>query len=248
MFSDGKQPIVILVAIMAKVINERCKLIKERNATFQPLQKNFALIAYRYLARRERGVYKLERDAALADARWSYREPPSLWDEEKNETWSNLIIALLAAGLSLVALYVLGAFLQAIPQLIQELYFSLKEPRSYYYISSLVIVFLFQALLPLILSRFKLVEVLAIGRLDWQLYQPWSTKQISSERQVILQMIGAQHGGSIDLTQVSDSDIDNAETAPAPIPPGIAEIVLSIDEEAMNKLMPICRCTESSNG
>jgi hypothetical protein len=104
-FQGEQQPIGVLVDIIAKAVAARWKKLKDTQAGLEPTQRAFAASAYEYLARRERGTYKLERENALHWARATYRRPLDLLrvtnpstcaaarrDELRREAWTEFRI------------------------------------------------------------------------------------------------------------------------------------------------------------
>ena len=231
---DEEQPISILVDVVAKVISGRWNKLKEAHLTLDSSQRTFATLAYEYLTRRERGIYKLERENALDWARATYRRPSDLW-EMKPRAFGDAVAAFFGALAALAAVAAGAALLMHLEQMITQLLTLLKDPRFYFLMSFWIVILLALSLT----SRFaahQTIEALA-GHvpLNWRFYQPSSSNAARSERQTVLQMARSDQS---DIPESSglDADVRTADESPVPIQPGISEIVLSIDEDAITQI------------
>jgi hypothetical protein len=234
LFDDEEQPINILVHVVAKVISGRWKKLKEAHAKLDIGQRPFATLAYEYLTRRERGIYKLEREDALNWARATHRRPSDLW-ETKPRAFGDAIVAFFGALTALGAVAAGAALLTNLEQIIAELLSLLKDPRIYLLVSFWILMLLAISFTSRIVAH-QTVEALA-GHvpLNWRFYQPSSSDAARSERQTVLQMARSDQSDIPESSGV-DADIEAADESPVPIQPGISEIVLSIDEDAITQI------------
>jgi hypothetical protein len=234
-----QQPVTLLVNVLARVIDTHWKKLKDQQAQLSQEQQPFGKIAYEYLTRRERGIYKFERASAQARAEASYSRPTTDWYYLKSSVISDLFSAVWVVFLTLMGVAAVAGILLNLERIVIEVYRFLSTPEALQLALLYVWPFIIAIVLRL-LPGLSQIEAYAGIPNAWEYYQITSSSVARSERQIVLEMAATSDGvgkeEASEDTNDADSDLSDAESVPVPIPPGITEIVLSMDEEVIGEI------------
>lgn len=234
--SKFESPIDVVVDRIAASVARAWDAAKfEKKLVVGEEQAGFLMIAYRYLSARQSAIYRLEREMHLRDVQSRYQRAPSndeLYGEAQKSrpftgVFTNLLIAVLASASAFMLIYSLAWMIGNLSLLIKELGRILIPEQFIMLVLSASMPAAVAFIAKIILRRPIEYAFAGIDPIHWQHYQTQSSKQIESERALILKMAGEMPGGSLSDGGNDDDNLIEAKENPVPVQPGMTEYVFS---------------------
>lgn len=250
-FSKSITPASIITDIVAKqILKDWKKFLEKPPKVVSKNLYNSLMLANKYLSIRASKLYKLKHERESEARAKFYEQRNEVVTEKKESPILEVIFGVLGfLILSCILLSLLWFVLFSLPKILLKLINEFPEfvtqliyehPEKTW--STLGIITFYLAIVWIIMrttksGRFQEALATGVGH-QWLYNYPNNIEECESQRQIIMNMMTSEASvrtGSVEEADEED-DIQDASEEPLPAPPGVAEVALSVNENAFNEM------------